>query len=274
VQATPAGRALELLFETAYGKYQTPAQLLEASRERMDPMSLAKAQVQLAADVGRGVFAESIRLAREGKFSEATGTALGQNADVFLGVGVLGKKGGKALRTGVEAEAGTAAARTEAVGRAVTEAGDPVRQVARGIETEAQVAAWKASLPAKKTPQRDARDFFEVRQTGPVNYLISGGGEEIWADGILISNAHALEAKFVRRPGRSPFVGGSDAPPFIRSSIGAEVDDEFRRYAAVIADRGNPLLGLEVITNDAAAVPYFESLMKRLSLKGRVIVRE
>ncbi len=95
-QATPQGRTLELLFEAAYGKYKTPQELLAAYQERTDPLSVAKAQVELAADVGRGMFAESIRLAREGKYEEAAGTALGQNVDMFFGAGILGKGGSSA----------------------------------------------------------------------------------------------------------------------------------------------------------------------------------
>ena len=129
-QATPQGRALELLFETAYGRYDSPGQVLEAHRERMDPLSMAKAQVDLAVDVGRGLFAESIRLAREGKYEEAVGTALGQNADVVLGAGILGK-GGK-LRAGVEAaEAARPMARgLEVGGRAAADAAADVRKTA------------------------------------------------------------------------------------------------------------------------------------------------
>jgi hypothetical protein len=47
-QATPQGRAVELLFETAYGKYDTPQELLAAYQYRTNPLSVAKAQMELA----------------------------------------------------------------------------------------------------------------------------------------------------------------------------------------------------------------------------------
>jgi len=148
-----------------------------------------------------------------------------------------------------------------------------VERAAERAALRAEVAAWKAGLPTRLTPGRTARDLFEIRQTGPYNYLLRGGGEEIWADGIRVSRGHALEAKFVERPARSPFVNGSTTPAFIRGAIRNEVEDEFRRYAAVILGRNNPLRGLEVITNDPAAVPYFEALLRRFGLDGRVVVR-
>jgi hypothetical protein len=122
-QATPQGRALELLFEAAYGKYDTPQELLAAYQDRMNPLSIAKAQVELAVDIGRGMFAESIRLAAEGKYSEAAGTALGQNVDMLFGAGMVGR-GGK-LRAAVEAaqDAGTAGRATSAASRAAEATG-------------------------------------------------------------------------------------------------------------------------------------------------------
>jgi hypothetical protein len=78
--------------------------------------------VELAADVGRGMFAESIRLAQQGKYSEAAGTLVGQNVDMLFGAGIVGD--GRKLRAAVEAaeDAGTAA-RTSAEAARAAEAG-------------------------------------------------------------------------------------------------------------------------------------------------------
>lgn len=62
-------------------------------------------------------------------------------------------------------------------------------------------------------------------------------------------------------------------PPQIRKKILAEVEDEFRRYAAVLKDNGTPAEGLEVIVNYARAVPYFESLMAKHDIVGWVVVK-
>jgi LysM repeat protein len=151
-QATPQGRALELLFETAYGKYDSPQELLAAYQDRTNPLAVAKAQVELAADIGRGMFAESIRLAGQGKYEEAVGTALGQNVDMVFGAGMVGK--GRKVRAAVDAleDAGAAARATgsagkaaEAAARAGDTAGDALRGLGEGLETEVRAATEAAS---------------------------------------------------------------------------------------------------------------------------------
>jgi LysM repeat protein len=151
-QATPQGRGLEVLFEAAYGEYDTPEQLLAAFQDRTNPLSVAKAQLDLAVDIGRGMFADSLRLARRGKYEEAVGTALGQNVDSVFAAGMVGRGG--ELRAAVEAaeEAG-AAARTSAEAaraaetgaRAAEEAGDAARGLGRGLEAEGRAATGAAS---------------------------------------------------------------------------------------------------------------------------------
>jgi hypothetical protein len=112
--------------------------------------------VELAADIGRGMFAESIRLAGEGKYEEAVGTALGQNVDVLFGAGMVGR-GGK-LRAAVEAaqDAGTAGRATSAAGhaaeagRVADAAGDAARGLGRGVEAEVPAATGTAG--ARSSP--------------------------------------------------------------------------------------------------------------------------
>jgi hypothetical protein len=53
----------------------------------------------------------------------------------------------------------------------------------------------------------------------------------------------------------------------------ADVRKEFLRYAAVIRDPASPAVALEVITNDARAVPFFESVLAELGIPGNVVVR-
>jgi hypothetical protein len=81
-----------------------------------------------------------------------------------------------------------------------------------------------------------------------------------------------LDAKYVSNPGRSPFVPGGKVPDFIQAKIDAKMNDEFSRYAAVINDPGNPLVGLRVITNEPGAVPYFTDLMQQHGIPGSVVV--
>jgi hypothetical protein len=178
-QATPQGRALELLFETAYGTYDSPQELLAAYQDRTNPLSVARAQVELAVDIGRGMFAESIRLAGQGKYEEAVGTALGQNADMVFGAGMVGR-GGK-LRAAVEAadEAGpltrlsseVADAAGEA-GRAADAAADAARGLGRGLQeegeavTEAAIGAKQAAASADGTRAATRVDTIAPESTG------------------------------------------------------------------------------------------------------------
>lgn len=135
------------------------------------------------------------------------------------------------------------------------------------------IEEWVSSFPRKNTPTNTPKDLYEIRHTGPENIQVSGGGESIWADGIRPSDATLLETKYIGNPERSPFIAGSDAPDFIRDSVVAEVDDEFRRYAAVIHDAQTPVEALEVITNDSRAIPFFEDLLQKYGIPGRVVIK-
>jgi hypothetical protein len=68
-------------------------------------------------------------------------------------------------------------------------------------------------------------------------------------------------------------IANSKCPDFVRKNATAQVDDEFRRYAAVIKDNGNPVKGLEVILNDPAGKPFFESILKKYGIPGRVVIK-
>ncbi|MBI2840518.1 MAG: Ig-like domain-containing protein, partial [Acidobacteria bacterium] len=129
-----------------------------------------------------------------------------------------------------------------------------------------------AGLPTKPTPSNTVKDLYEIEQTGPVNYLAQGGGETVWIDGS--SGKWILEAKFIQTPGRSPFIPGSNIPEWLRLKIQDEVRAEFRRIGMVIADPSNPLSSLRVITNDARAQAFFESLMKQYEIPGEIVIRK
>jgi LysM repeat protein len=190
-QATPEGRSLELLFEAAYGKYDSPQEFLAAYQERVNPLSVAAAQVELAVDVGKGMFAESIRLAQEGKYAEAVGTLGGQNLDVVFGAGII-SKGGK-FRAAAEAAdaAGTASRATsgatraaEASARTADAAGDAARGLGRGLEAEsraateaaggARQAAASAASGVERTRAGTGVDRIATESTGGVKAIQIG----------------------------------------------------------------------------------------------------
>jgi hypothetical protein len=90
------------LAEASFGKYRTTEEALKAYRERMDPLSIGAAQYALVRDLTTVQFEQSLRLAREGRYSQALGVLYGENADVFV-AGILGR-GSRLARFGDAAE--------------------------------------------------------------------------------------------------------------------------------------------------------------------------
>jgi hypothetical protein len=83
-----------------------------------------------------------------------------------------------------------------------------------------------------------------------------------------------FKCKFIIQPDRSPFIEGSQIPNVIREKIVNRVADEFFRYAAVINDPDTPINALEVIINEPSAVPFFQELLRRYRIPGRVFYKE
>jgi hypothetical protein len=81
-----------------------------------------------------------------------------------------------------------------------------------------------------------------------------------------------LEAKYVGNPLNSPYVKGSNVPAFLQNKILAEQQYEFQRYQAVIADPTVPFDSLNVLTNEPAAVSYFQRFMSQYQIPGKVQV--
>jgi hypothetical protein len=123
--------------------------------------------------------------------------------------------------------------------------------------------------PSVGTPEK-ATDF-QRKHTGPEEVLVEGGGGQVWADGVRASDAHLLEVKYVEKPGTSPFIEGSACGDVAREFIRKKETDQFLRYASVILDSSTPVVGLEVIVNDARAISFFETLMKEMKIPGRVV---
>jgi hypothetical protein len=106
---------------------------------------------------------------------------------------------------------------------------------------------------------------------GPKEYLFKApSGEKIWADGVRVENCHLRETEYAGDPKTSPFLSSSNK---VHELIRNQARDEFRRYAEVIRDPRSPALGLEVITNDARAVPLFQSWLKEFGIPGHVVVK-
>jgi hypothetical protein len=127
---------------------------------------------------------------------------------------------------------------------------------------------------AVRTPVREESPAtrYQVKQAGPDELTVSGGGSTVRADGARTSEALLLEVKHVESPSTSPYVPGSGCSEYVRLKVQEELMNQFGRYAAVIRDPATPAVGLEVITNEARAAAYFEALMKEAGVPGRVTV--
>ncbi|WP_143178141.1 restriction endonuclease fold toxin-2 domain-containing protein [Cystobacter ferrugineus] len=145
-------------------------------------------------------------------------------------------------------------------------------QAAKTVDPKAFVQ-WVHRLRKRPTRSTPAAYAYQQRYAGPEEFLVEGGNEQIWADGARLEKARLIEAKFIDAPEKSPFISESKCNENVRRWIQQEVFDEFRRYAAVIAAPETPVVALEVITNDARAVPFFESLLRSFGIPGEVIVR-
>jgi len=133
-------------------------------------------------------------------------------------------------------------------------------------------AEWVGKAPTRPPQNPDSEPTkFQVKYAGPKERLVeSASGAKIWADGVREADCRLLEAKLVTKPEISPFVESSRP---VHEVIRAKMRAEFSSYAAIIRDPSSPAVALEVITNDARAVPFFESLLRELQIPGGVVVR-
>jgi hypothetical protein len=137
-----------------------------------------------------------------------------------------------------------------------------------------KVAEWASQFQRRLSPTHSPNYQYQIKYAGTQEILVQGGGEKIWADGIRVEEGFLLECKFIVQPDRSPFIEDSQIPNFIREKIVTRVADEFVRYAAVINDPNTPIIGLEVIINEPSAAPFFQELLQRYKIPGRVFYKE
>ena len=113
-----------------------------------------------------------------------------------------------------------------------------------------------------------------------LKYTVSGNGVNANPDGVRISDCALLDSKFVGA-GDSPRIIGSglrENPKsmfgFVQSGFDNQADDLFSRYASVLnaPDEQNPFVKLEVITNDARAVPYWQFWINKHNVPGGEVI--
>ncbi|WP_146210212.1 restriction endonuclease fold toxin-2 domain-containing protein [Vitiosangium sp. GDMCC 1.1324] len=134
-------------------------------------------------------------------------------------------------------------------------------------------ASWIEQAEKHPVRENSPASQYQIKQAGPNEVEVSGGGREIRADGARAGDAHLLEVKHVDNPATSPYVPGSTCNEKVRGIVRAELLSQLRRYAAVILDPATPVVALELITNEARALPYFEALLVEAEVPGRVVVR-
>ena len=135
-------------------------------------------------------------------------------------------------------------------------------------------AAYYAGLetqPNQRQGKVDGR--YQAQVAGTTEYHIWGGGEAVWADGLVPAADTAVDAKYVGDVGSSPFVPGSSLPAPVRAKIHAKELWQFQRYGLVLNDTCVPPKALNVITNRAEAVPYFQQLLVASGTPGSVRVQ-
>jgi len=135
------------------------------------------------------------------------------------------------------------------------------------------ITKWANHLPRRTTPSYSPHYQYQIKYAGTEEIQVRDGDEKIWADGIRVTDGFLLECKFIGKPKKSPFVKGSQIPPFIRDDIIADIENEFFRYAAVINDPHTPVIGLEVIINEPQSTHFFQEMLNRYQIPGHVIVQ-
>ena len=100
--------------------------------------------------------------------------------------------------------------------------------------------------------QRDVAGDTEVRLNP------DDAENRIWADGVTVDadKVVAVEAKYVGRPGASPYEG--TRPPAIQEMLMKDFDRELRRYAVALADPKTPVERLRIVTNTKDAAVYLQ----------------
>ncbi|WP_309895502.1 restriction endonuclease fold toxin-2 domain-containing protein [Archangium sp.] len=132
--------------------------------------------------------------------------------------------------------------------------------------------AWIRQAPRREVQGESPALRFQSRHVGNEELLVRGGGKEVWADGYSSTDALLREVKHVDKPENSPFIKDSRCGEVVREQIRKKELEQFKRYAAVLKDPMTPAVGLELILNDARAVPFFEALMREVGIAGRIII--
>ncbi|MGA5820835.1 restriction endonuclease fold toxin-2 domain-containing protein [Kitasatospora sp. NPDC094028] len=135
--------------------------------------------------------------------------------------------------------------------------------------------------PKKPDPKINARRAYQVRVAGSTEYSLyttvtddSGRELSMNADGVRPEDGAAIDAKYIgqQKSCNSPFrLDNADGVmDFAYENIMAGESKKLNKYASALKDPRNKVNHLELITNDAKASAYFQSLMTAQGVTGRV----
>ena len=131
-----------------------------------------------------------------------------------------------------------------------------------------KVEAYIQRCPRSPTPTKSPANRYEIAQTGPHNYRISGGGKHFDIDGYR--GTKILEAKHVGNVNSSPYVPGSSCYGPVREKATKEARDELLRVRTIIQSGEAPFKSIEIITNTPESRAFFEGLLKEVGVPGTV----
>ncbi|MGC4938065.1 restriction endonuclease fold toxin-2 domain-containing protein [Kribbella sp. DT2] len=116
---------------------------------------------------------------------------------------------------------------------------------------------------------------FQRRHCGPIEFRLTTDDRlprAVWADGLNALLRRAQDAKYVAPESAKSFYRPDSLPPFLRKIAEEKNDHMLMKYREVIESDGNPVEGLEIITNDLTAAAYFRDRMAELDIPGEVTV--
>lgn len=149
----------------------------------------------------------------------------------------------------------------------------PSHLITKPLPSKQQAISLKNTVPRRPVPEDSPAKVFQRQVCGPEEFWIEGGGEHIWADGLVAENALLQEVKHIEKPRISPYIKSSAIRADVRRYMTAQTETQFRKYGVIIADPHTSFRALEVITNNPRAVPYLLELMERYSVPGWIVVK-
>ncbi len=142
--------------------------------------------------------------------------------------------------------------------------------------------SWYKNLPDAPVNRPDNIRFqYQKRITGtaiekrvtlkgpPIN-----AGPTMDLDGVKMNESAIIEAKYIEKPNKSPYIEGSSCPDFVRESAINDINKEMIKYYNIISDPTNPARELIIITNEAKAKGFFEKKLRQFNIPGKVIIKE